>query len=232
MGGGCVRLSRGRFGKVRRFSENPVAVARRFEKEGAGWIHIVDLDGARDGFPRHLSLVKRIRRTVSCGLQFGGGLRCSSAIEMAVRCGADKIILGTAAILSPQLLQNALRRWPGRIIAALDVRKNKPVAFGWQKRVRGEIGPLLRRLFRLGVRDFLVTDAERDGMFLGPNLSLYRKLGKIPEISFFASGGIGSLKDIRSLVRLPHPPKAAIIGKAIYTGRLNLGRALAVARAL
>jgi phosphoribosylformimino-5-aminoimidazole carboxamide ribotide isomerase len=231
--GGCVvRLSRGAYDAVTEYSDDPVAVARGFQSDGAERIHIVDLDAAREGRAMQADVIARVVAAVDVPCQVAGGIRDADAVAGALAAGATRVVLGSALISSPLLARILVERHgPDRIVAALDVRDGRALGDGWVADARGAdaIG-LAQTLATAGVRWFAVTAVARDGQMSGPDYDLLESVrAAVPEAAIIASGGVSSIADIRELAgRRFH---AAITGKALYEGAFTLPEALEAANA-
>jgi phosphoribosylformimino-5-aminoimidazole carboxamide ribotide isomerase len=228
--GKVVRLRQGDFGRERVYSEDPTAVARGFAAAGAGWIHVVDLDGARAGERRQGATIAAIAAALPAGgprLQVAGGLRSPEAIADVLALGVERVVIGTAALRDPELIARALGvHGPDRIVVALDVRDGIAIGDGW---VPGATGvPVLRALDQLesvGVTAFAVTAIERDGLLGGPDLGLLGSCVQSTDATILASGGIRSLADLEAVRGIGCG--GAIVGRALYDGSLDLGAAIA-----
>ena len=227
--GKCVRLQQGRMDRETVFGEDPAAMARRWEVDGAEMIHVVDLDGAIEKKPRNLVSIKRILDAVKIPIQDGGGIRDIATIEMYLSVGIRRIIIGTEAIRNPALVQEACRKYPGRIVVGIDARKGLVAIEGWIETTQTRAVDLARRFEQSGVVAINFTDIHRDGMQTGPNLEATRELAESVSIPVVASGGVSTLKDIRNLIPLePFGVIGVITGKALYAGTLNLKEAIAL----
>lgn len=224
--GKCVRLLQGDFGRETIYDEDPIAVAKRFESEGAEWLHVVDLDAAFKGIPKNRDLIADLIRAVDIPVQCSGGIRDSDAVHAARMAGANRVVLGTAAINDPAFVEDAVARNGSFIAVGLDVRGETLQARGWTQD-GGPLWPTLRRLIKAGVERFVVTDVARDGMLEGPNLDLLGVVLKRTQRPVVASGGVASLDDVRALAVLG--VEGCIIGKAFYSGRFTLPEALKAA---
>lgn len=224
--GQCVRLYQGDYSQVTTYAANPVEVAQRWQAAGASWLHIVDLDAAAQGQPVNLALIARIRAATSLRIELGGGMRSLSHIQQMLDIGIDRIILGTVALTNRNLLQEALSRWHEQIVVGLDARNGQVAISGWRETAPMRATALATELRASGVRRFIYTDIARDGTLQGPNLNALREMNRaITEpASLIASGGISSLEDLRSLATLNI--EGAIIGKALYTGAIDLATAI------
>jgi 1-(5-phosphoribosyl)-5-[(5-phosphoribosylamino)methylideneamino] imidazole-4-carboxamide isomerase/N-(5'phosphoribosyl)anthranilate isomerase len=223
-GGKCVRLLQGDFGRETVYDDDPVAVAKRYEDEGAQWLHVVDLDAALEGVPRNREIVAELIRSVGIPVQCSGGIRDSEALHLARIAGAHRVVLGTAALRDPAFVKDAVTRNGSFVAVGLDVRGDKLQARGWTEE-GGPLWPTLRRLLSEGVERFVVTDVARDGMLEGPNLDLLRQVKAHTHRAVIASGGVSSLDDLRTLADLG--VEGCIVGKALYAGRFTLPDALA-----
>ncbi len=229
-GGRVVRLTQGDFAAETVFENDPVAAAAAFVGAGARWIHIVDLDGAREGRPAQADVVRRIVRSVAerAACQVAGGLRTLVAVSDALATGAQRAVVGTAALRDPTFAARLVERHgPERIVVALDVRDGLAHGEGWRRNAPGmPADDALRALADRGVRWFAATAIERDGLLEGPNLALLAHLVALDRGAVIASGGIASLDDLRAVRSLGCA--AAIVGRALYEGRIDLRAALAL----
>ncbi len=226
-GGKVVRLLRGDFKKETVYSEDPVAVAKQWEEEGARWLHVVDLDGAFRGEPVNLDKVKAVTSSVECSVECGGGIRKPELIEKLLSFGVKRVILGTRAIVSESFLKECVLEFGDRIAVSIDARDNKLTTHGWTETVSMDAPTMAKRLEELGVSLVICTDIQKDGALEGPNLSLYQKITKASEIPYIVSGGVSSLEDIRSLYRLkPRLPWGVIVGRALYDKKFSLQEAM------
>ncbi|MEK6683415.1 MAG: 1-(5-phosphoribosyl)-5-[(5-phosphoribosylamino)methylideneamino]imidazole-4-carboxamide isomerase [Nitrospirota bacterium] len=229
--GRCVRLEQGRAGTESVYSDDPVAVARRWESEGAELIHVVDLDGAFSGAPKNRDPILKMIQSVKIPIQAAGGIRTIEDIEQYIKQGVSRIVLGTRVVSDRAFLETACRTFPGRISVGLDTRAGKVLVKGWTEATEQSALDLVNRLDGLGILSIIFTDVQRDGMLMGPNLDAIRELVRAVEIPIIASGGITSLEDIRSLLALESSGlSGVIVGKALYTGALKLSEALSLAR--
>lgn len=230
-GGKVVRLLRGDFEKETAYSEDPVAIAKKWEKEGAKWIHVVDLDGAFRGEPANLKWVERIVRSISCSIECGGGVRTPETIEKLLSYGIKRVILGTRAILSENFLRDCIRDFGSHIAVSIDARENKLMTHGWTETLSMDAPTLAQRLETLGLSLFICTDIGKDGTLEGPNLPLYESLIRVTSLPFIVSGGISSLKDISALLQLKEKgrlPWGVIVGRALYEKKFSLKEAIAL----
>jgi phosphoribosylformimino-5-aminoimidazole carboxamide ribotide isomerase len=228
MSGQCVRLRQGRAEDRTVYSNDAAGVAGRFEEAGARRIHIVDLDGAFRGGRENLEAVRAIRRTVSCEIEVGGGFRTPQAVRTALEEGIDYVILGTLAVEQPGVLQGIVQEHGRRIVVALDARGGIVSVRGWVTEGGGvPVLDLAHRMSEIGVETFLHTDIARDGMLTGPNVEATRRLAEATSALVIASGGVGSPGDLHELASLRLPNLlGAIIGRALYDGRVDLAEAI------
>jgi phosphoribosylformimino-5-aminoimidazole carboxamide ribotide isomerase len=222
--GRCVRLVQGDFARVRQFSDNPVDVARRWQAEGARWLHLVDLDGAREGTPRNLETIRRIREAITLPIEAGGGLRAIESVEALLDLGIERVILGTAALKDQTFLRACLERWGERVVIGLDARNGLVATDGWLETSTIPALALAQKLAEAGVARFIYTDIQRDGMLNGPNLPALAALRAAIKQPIIASGGVASLADLKALAALE--VEGAIVGRALYTGEVNLAEAI------
>jgi phosphoribosylformimino-5-aminoimidazole carboxamide ribotide isomerase len=229
--GRAVRLLRGEFGAETVYSEDPVAVAGAYEAAGARWVHVVDLDAARTGEPANLALVAAIASAVSCPVQAGGGVRTADAAARLLDAGVTRVVVGTAAVEEPALVDALCRRYPGRVAAGLDARGSRLAVRGWTETSAADLTDAARRLEDAGVAALVVTEIARDGTMAGPDLDQLEAVLSATAVDVVASGGVGSLADLRSLSGLEPVPgrrlAGVIVGRALYEGRFSVQEALA-----
>ena len=229
-GGRCVRLLQGAFERETVYGDDPVAVARGFEAVGARWLHVVDLDGARAGHPVQHELVARICAAVHIPVQLGGGLRDRAAIEAAFATGASRVVVGTTAAHDPDRCGELCAAHPGRVVVGLDVRAGQVRVAGWTEAATPDPLALARRVATLGAAAIVYTDIARDGTERGPDLERTSAIARAAGVPVIASGGIGSLDDVRAVAaRAADGVAGMIIGRALYTGAIRLEDALAAA---
>ncbi len=222
--GQCVRLYQGDYAQVTTYDTDPVRVARRWQAAGASWLHVVDLDGAALGQPINVEAIERIRAATSLYIELGGGMRSLEHIERMLALGIDRIVLGTVALTDRVLLEQSLQHWGERIAIGLDARDGLVAIAGWRETSRVQATALATELSALGVQRFIYTDIARDGVLGGPNLDAIQEMQRATSRPLIASGGVASLADLRSLAALG--VEGAIVGKAIYTGDVDLAVAI------
>jgi len=226
--GRCVRLLQGRADAETIFSDDPVATARRWESEGAPRLHLVDLDGAFGGGPAQTAIVRDITRSISIPVEVGGGLRSAEHVEAVLDAGARWAIVGTRAALDPVFLGEVCRRFADRIIVGVDASDGRVAVHGWTRVRDLEAVALARDAAAAGACTIIYTDIARDGTQSGPNVWSTEAVARAAGIPVFASGGVGSLDDIRQLAGIPGV-EGVVVGRALYTGALTLRDALAEA---
>lgn len=227
--GRCVRLREGKLSSERVYSKEPVAVAELWELKGAKRLHIVDLDGAFEGKPQNLEVVKRIAKGVKIPIQFGGGVRNLRTIKEVLDCGVEYVILGTSAISKPEFVKKAIKRFGKRIMVSIDASNLKVRVRGWEEKTRKTAPILAKEMERLGVKNIIFSDIKRDGTLRGPNISQIKKMLKVVNTPLIVSGGISSLEEIKKLRPLEKKGlSGVIVGKALYTGRIDLEKALKI----
>ena len=226
--GRCVRLYQGDYSQETVFSGEPVEVARHWQSLGAERLHIVDLDGAAKGELCHGALVEEIVRAVDIPVQLGGGLRSMEAVEQVLACGVGRAILGTAALRDAALVEEACRRFGERIVVSVDARGGLVATHGWVERSAVTTVEVAERMAGLGVQRLIYTDIARDGTLSGPNFAAISALVERAAVPVIAAGGISSVEHVRRLSETG--VEGAIVGRALYTGDLDLVEALACIR--
>lgn len=227
-GGKAVRLYKGDYAQMTVYSDNPVAVAHDFEKQGAEYIHVVDLEGAKIGKPAHLDVVERIAKETDLFIEIGGGIRDMDTVEKYLSVGADRVILGTAAVTDEQFLQEALAAYGEKIAVGADIADGRIAIRGWIEKSEYTTDVFFEKMQSLGVKTIICTDISKDGAMKGTNRALYKELGKKYTIDIVASGGVSTIEDIEALATAG--TYGAIIGKAYYIGAIDLAKAIQVAK--
>ena len=229
--GRCVRLLQGRLDSETVFSDNPAAMAKRWEEEGAEIIHVIDLDGAVEKGPRNLESIKKIIASVDAYIQVGGGIRNQETAKMYLDLGVKRVIIGTEAINNPQFIKDACKSFPGQIVVGIDARSGLVAIEGWTETTQVKAVDLARQFEDCGVAAINFTDIHRDGMQTGPNLAATRHLAEAVSIPVVASGGVSTLEDIKNLLPLKLVGVVGVItGRALYSGTLNLKAAIELSR--
>lgn len=220
--GRCVRLVQGDFDRERMYDEDPVQVARAWQQRGAPWLHVVDLDGAKAGYPAQLELVARIVAAVpGLPVQLGGGLRTIEHLEAAFAAGVARVVLGTAAVESPELLAQAVERYGGdRVVLGIDARRGRVAVRGWLELTDMPADAVIRAARERGVRRVIYTDIERDGTLSAPNFDAVAAVARLG-VAVIASGGVASREHLERLAGIAGV-EAAIVGRALYDGSIEL----------
>lgn len=222
--GKVVRLRQGRYDEVTVYADDPVAEARRFADEGAARLHVVDLEGARRGEAAHAELVERIVASVGIAVQVGGGVRDRAAAERWLAAGAERVVIGTAAIRDPAVVEALCGAHPGRVVIAIDARGGEVAIEGWEKGSGVLAAELAGRVDAWGAAAILYTDIDRDGTRMGPAVDATAALQSVVRATVIASGGIGELDHLRALARAG--VRAVVCGRALYAGAFTLREAL------
>jgi phosphoribosylformimino-5-aminoimidazole carboxamide ribotide isomerase len=229
-GGEVVRLLRGEMDQATVYGRDPAETARKFADEGAQIIHVVDLDGAVAGVPRNLDAIRAIRAAVGCALDVSGGLRTTESVREAFQAGADYVSIGSAAMLNPEMLDQACREYPKRVFGSLDVRNGRLAIKGWRETSQLVVSDALKRFQQARTAAVILTDISRDGTESGVDIELYAAIARRSETPVIASGGVARLDDVVALSRLFSLGIAGVItGRALYEGRFTLQQAVASA---
>ncbi len=226
--GKAVRLYKGDYDNMTVYSDNPIEIARDFERCGCTHIHMVDLEGARDGTTPNLAIVEQVARETGLFVEIGGGIRSMDTVKRYLDAGVSRVILGTAAVNDPLFLREAVAAYGSAIAVGADVKDGCIAIKGWLETSQLTLEAFLRDMQSLGIRNVICTDISRDGAMRGTNLELYRALSKAFRMEITASGGVSTLEDVKALRAMDL--YGAIIGKAYYTGAIDLAQALEVAR--
>lgn len=230
-GGRCVRLLQGDLERETVYGDDPVAMAMRWQAEGGEWLHLVDLDGAVSGTPVHIETLRAIAARLTIPIEFGGGVRTLDDARTAFAAGAARLILGTVALEAPDRLERIAGEFPGRIYVALDARDGRVATRGWTQTTAVRVEDAAAACRARGAAGILFTDIARDGTGEGVNVAATAALAAAAQMPVIASGGVASLDDVRALrARAATGIAAAIIGRALYTGAVRLGDAIAAAR--
>ena len=227
-GGKAVRLYKGDYEQMTVYSDDPVAVALDFKAQGAEWIHLVDLEGARDGDTPNLETVRRIVKESGLSAEVGGGIRSLAVIEKYIEAGVRRVILGTAAVTDPAFLSAAVEKYGDAIAVGVDIKDGNVAIKGWKETSSLEAFAFCRRLEALGVKTVISTDISKDGAMQGANHALYDAMRGELGMQIIASGGVSSIEDVKRLAAMEL--YGAIIGKAYYTKAISLKEAIEVAK--
>jgi phosphoribosylformimino-5-aminoimidazole carboxamide ribotide isomerase len=223
--GKVVRLHQGKYDEVTVYADDPVAMAQRFEDEGAKRLHVVDLEGARSGRPAHVPVIQSILRETGLQVQIGGGVRNEAIASQWIDAGAARVVLGTVVIKSPDVAKAICRRYPRAVVMALDARDGKMAVEGWQEQSEQDVAELAREVDGWNIGAILFTNIHRDGTREGPDVEGTAELQSKVEATVIASGGIGTLEHLRALAEAG--VRAAVCGRALYSGAFTLSEAFA-----
>lgn len=225
--GRCVRLRQGDMSEETVYSEDPAATALRWEGLGARLLHVVDLNGAIDGEPRNLAQIEAILKAVSIPIQVGGGIRTLETVRMYLSRGVTRVVMGTAVLQDRVVLEQACKEFPGRILVGIDAKNGLVAVKGWTSVSNTTVRELVGTLKGLPLAGVVYTDIARDGMLEGPNLSSLKDIVDASPVPVIASGGVTRIEDIRAINALGARIEGAIVGKALYDGKLDLKQAMA-----
>ena len=225
--GRCVRLRQGDMAAETVYSDDVPAVARQWQQAGASLVHVVDLNGAVDGQPRNISQISAIIRTVKLNIQVGGGIRSIETVRRYLGAGVARVVLGTAALTDRSFLEKACQEFPRQILLGLDARDGKVAVRGWTAISETTAAELLKELAGYALGAVIYTDIARDGMLGGPNLAALQEVVELSSFPVIASGGISRIEDLRAVQSLGPRVEGAIVGKALYDGKLDYHNAVA-----
>lgn len=223
--GTCVRLLKGDFATAEKVAEDPLETARRFEESGAEWLHMVDLDGAKDALPRNRDIFVQVAAGTSLKVEVGGGIRTMETVDYYLQNGIERVILGSAAVKDPAFVKAAVQKYGSRIAVGIDAKNGLVAAEGWLDTSEVYYLDLAREMEKIGVQYLIFTDISKDGTLSGPNLAQLRALSESVSCKLIASGGICDIGDIRAVNELG--VYGAICGKSLYQGTLDLREAIA-----
>ena len=226
--GKAVRLLKGEYDKMTVYSENPSEIALDFEKCGASHIHLVDLEGAKNGTTPNIEIVKEVATKTGLFVEIGGGIRSLETVERYLNAGVSRVILGTSAVTDEDFLKEAISKYQEKIAVGADVKDGYIAIKGWIEKSQYSLDDFLSKMQRIGVKTIICTDISKDGAMRGTNLELYKKLSEKYSLDIIASGGVSTIDDIKALRQMNL--YGAIIGKAYYTGAINLKEAIEVAK--
>ena len=219
-GGRVVRLYKGDFNKEKVYHENPVELAKRFDRLGFKRIHVVDLDGAKEGLPSNLETIARIREAVSCEVEVGGGIRTREAAKKLLEdIGVDYIIVGTLAVRNPELFAEMVEEYPNKVVLSIDSKGGKVAVSGWFEKASQTPEEFAKRFETMPIWGYLYTVIDRDGTLKGVDIEPYKSIKRVVKKPVLASGGVASLKDVENLVGVV---EGVVVGRAIYEGRIDI----------
>lgn len=224
MGGHCIRLLQGRFDCKTVYGDNPIRMAEKWASMGAEWLHTVDLDGAKGGVSSNRRFIYEIAKKINIPVQMGGGIRTMDDVSQALSSGVGRVILGTSAVKEPDLVKDAILKYPGKIAIGIDAKDGKVAIEGWEKVSDFTAVEFAKRMEQLGCKVVIYTDIATDGMLKGPNLKAMEEMIKSVSMDVIASGGVGKIEDLYNLRDIG--AAGAITGKAIYTDAIDLKEAI------
>lgn len=226
--GKCVRLTQGEFNKETIYADNPVEMALKWEKAGAQYLHVVDLDGARTGKSQNIAVIAEIAGKIGIPVQLGGGIRTIEMIENFLSEGIKRVILGTSAVKDPELVKHSVNAFENNVVIGIDAKDGMVAIEGWEKTSEFKAVDFAKKMEDLGVKTIIYTDISRDGMLTGPNLKAMEEMVKAVGIDIIASGGVGKIEDIKNLKEVG--VSGVIVGRALYTGDVDLAQAIEIGR--
>ncbi len=224
----AVRLYKGNYDEMTVYSENPIEIAYDFEKKGAKFIHMVDLEGAKNGTTPNIEIVKEVATKTSLFVEIGGGIRNLETVEKYLNAGVSRVILGTSAVTDEDFLKEAISKYQEKIAVGADIKDGYIAIKGWIEKSQYSLDEFLSKMQKMGVKAVICTDISKDGAMKGTNLALYKELSEKYSLDIVASGGVSTLNDIKELRKMNL--YGAIIGKAYYTGAIDLKEAIEVAK--
>lgn len=226
--GNCVRLYKGDFATVHKVAENPLDTAKKFESDGASYLHMVDLDGAKDATPKNAEIFTEIAKNTSLKVEVGGGIRTLDTVEYYLKNGIYRVILGSVAVKNPQLVKDAVKEYGEKIVVGIDAKDGMVSVEGWLDSSEVNYISLAKEMSDIGVKNIIFTDIAKDGTLEGPNLEQLKAINDATSSNIIASGGIRDINDIHNLKKIS--VFGAICGKSLYEGTLDLKEALEVAK--
>ena len=225
--GQCVRLYQGNYAQSQVFDGNPVNVARQWAQQGASRLHLVDLDGAKSGSPVNQEIIADIVNAIDVPVQVGGGLRDRQRVSSMLSLGVNQVVMGTVAVEDPALVTQLCQEFPGQIVVGIDARNGKVATRGWIETSNVDAVELAQQMGTNGASAIIYTDIHRDGTLEGPNIESLRHVAEATSVPVIASGGVSSIRDLLSLLTLePLGVRGAIVGRALYTGNIDLSKAI------
>ena len=226
--GKCVRLRQGEMSEVTQYSDDPVSMAEHWQNLGAQYLHIVDLDGAVEGVPKHLPQIEAIAKKLVIPVQVGGGIRNMETVQAYQSCGVDRVVVGTAALQDTEFLAVIAQQYPQKILVGIDVKQGLVAVHGWKTVSTLTPQQVFHSMRDLPLGGIVFTDISRDGMLRGPNISALQEAAEVSPVPIIASGGVTALEDVQAIREIQGNISGVIIGKALYEGALDLKAALAL----
>ena len=230
LNGWCVRLHQGNYDAVTVYAKEPSEMAKAWEADGAKWLHVVDLDGAKEGRAVNLGAVEKIVAEIGIPVQFGGGVRTETDLKRLFDIGVNRVVLGTTLVADPEFARQAITQFGGRLVAGIDGRQGKVAVAGWREETDVDVVELASELSELGVERVIYTDISVDGTRRGPNIEATQRLAGSIDVPVIASGGVSALADISALGKISPAVEGVIVGSALYEKVFGLTEALEVAR--
>jgi len=227
--GKCVRLLQGKKEEVTVYSDDPPSMAKHWQKLGGELLHVVDLDGAFTGEQHNLSKIRAIREAIDIPIEVGGGIRDVDRIQKLIELGIDRTIIGTSAAKSPEIVQEACKKFPGKVLVGIDAKDGKVAVKGWVEVTELDAIEFAKQMQDAGAAGIIYTDISRDGMLTGPNIEAMATMVKSVEIPVIASGGVSNLNDVKNLMQINNL-WGVITGKALYSGAMDLKEAIALVK--
>ncbi len=222
--GKCVRLLKGQFNEVTVYGDNPPEMAQKWEMQGGEFIHVVDLDGAKNGHGVNAEIITKICESVGVPVQTGGGIRTMADIEKKLACGVSRVIIGTSAVRNAEFVKEAVQKYGDKIVIGIDAKDGMVAVEGWEEVSEFGAVEFAKRMEQLGVKTIIYTDIATDGTLQGPNVEAMREMVNSVSMDVIASGGIGNIEHIKSLI--PTGVEGVIVGKALYTDNVDLNEAV------
>ena len=222
LGGKAVRLAKGDYNAVTVYNDDPAAQAALFKEQGARWIHVVDLDGARSGVPENIDIIERIIKETGLKIEVGGGIRSLETIDRLAEAGVSRVVLGTTLVTDPEFAKAALAKYPDMLTAGIDAKNGEVAVAGWREGAGVPAEELIAEMGKLGFKHLVYTDISRDGMQTGIDAARYVEVARVFGNPVIASGGVASIEDVRNLASVADSIEGVIAGRAVYEGSLNV----------
>lgn len=225
LGGKAVRLAKGDYNAVTVYNDDPAAQAALFKEQGARWIHVVDLDGARSGVPENIDIIERIIKETGLKIEVGGGIRSLEAIDRLAEAGVSRVVLGTTLVTDPEFAKAALAKYPDMLTAGIDAKNGEVAVAGWREGAGVPAEELIAEMGKLGFKHLVYTDISRDGMQTGIDAARYVEVARVFGNPVIASGGVANIEDVRNLASVADSIEGVIAGRAVYEGSLSVEEA-------